>query len=247
MKLPKLTFFILLGSVLVGPALARTWTNKEGKQIEAELIKYDKISKKITIKSGGIEQTLALSDFSESDQKWVANHASAVDKSNDTNKDENNAAKVEIKMPNDEIFLLLGKTPAEVSEALKTLKMVEDVKSVKIINEEKPDNGIVMTKNIYDDGKVMFIFTDEKLACIDILLNEGYKGVMPLGLKKEIKQQDARAILEPQGFKLADFGEIPPGWGLAYRLNGAPNKVVSIMTQKPQSPELAVIRIMIRN
>lgn len=246
MKFPKPVLIISLVCVLAVPALARTWTNKDGKKIEADFVKYDTESNRVTIQSGNEEQTFALGDFSENDQKWVADHVAGLAEGKNPKAAEEADKKEEIKFPDDKIFLLLDKTPAEVAAALKTLKMVEDIDSVVIRNRENLDGEIVRIQHIYDDGKVIFAYAGEKLQTIDIDLNNGYKGVMPMGLKKDMTQKEATEILKKQDFNLVDWGTSPPGWGLAHRLNSLPHKVVAIMTLEAQSPELAVIRIMNR-
>ena len=47
-----------------------------------------------------------------------------------------------------------------------------------------------------------------------------------------------------QDFKLMDWGETPPGWGVAYSLKSSPDKYVSIMSLKPDAREFAIIRFM---
>ncbi len=236
MKPAKIALLLSLGFFLADTAFARTWIDKDGKEIEAEFVKADEKGEILTLKKGEKDFSIALKTLSENDQKWIAEHLAALEeaKKNEAKPNE----------PKDEIFLLLNKSPEEVTAALKTLKMVDDMESLKTAKRVKFSDGSEGIQHIFDGGKVKFEYFGGKLTGIDLCLNDGYTGVMPLGLKKEMRQKEATALLEKHDFKLIDWGTSPPGWGLAHSLNSSPKKVVAVMTLLADSPELAVVRIM---
>ncbi len=118
---PSLRFILLafLGISITGSSSARIWTKKDGTKLEANFVKYDTASKILTVNAGGKEQKISAVDLISEDQERLSNrkHADAVPASPEVAKDE--------------IFSLLGKSTADVTGALKTLKLVEDLESMK--------------------------------------------------------------------------------------------------------------------
>ena len=236
MHFSSIGVLLSLGLFLTGLTSARTWVNKDGKEIEAEFIAYDDGEGTVTIKKGAKEYILSVDTISENDQKWIAEHVSALKHEKDK--------QMEPKGASDEIFVLLNKSPEDVATALKTLKMVEDIKSLKVDKLKKVADGSLGVQHSYDSGKVKFAYFEDKLDTIELFLMDGYTGAMPLGLTKSFGQNEATEILKKQDFRMIDSGRSPPGWGRAHSLISSRSKVVSVMTLRSDSPELAVIRIM---
>lgn len=71
------SLFVLSASPL--HAESRTWSNREGKTIQAELVTYDSETKKVTLKlSNGTNATLALDALSDADQSWLTERQSKL-------------------------------------------------------------------------------------------------------------------------------------------------------------------------
>lgn len=231
---PSFRFILLafLGISITGSSSARTWKKKDGTELEANFVKYDAATKILTVNAGGKEQKISAVDLISEDQERLSNrkHADAMPASPEVAKDE--------------IFSLLGKSTADVTGALKTLKLVEDLESVKtakIRNRKDTMDGI---DHSYDNEKISLRFFNDKLYTISLNLMNGYKGSLPLGLKKDMTQKVSGARLDSLGFQLLDWGHIEPGWGVARALdNTSPEQIVAIMTNEPDSPELAIIRM----
>jgi hypothetical protein len=76
---------IILGSLVFLSTVplhaeSRTWSNREGKTIQATLVKYDSETKKVTLElSNSKEVILAISTLSDSDQSWLIDRQNKLD------------------------------------------------------------------------------------------------------------------------------------------------------------------------
>jgi hypothetical protein len=70
---------ILALTLWSAPASPRTWTNTEGKKIEAEILRVT--AKEAVLKVGATEHKVPLAKLSEEDKKWIADNASLSKKS----------------------------------------------------------------------------------------------------------------------------------------------------------------------
>lgn len=231
---PSLRFILLafLGISITGTSSARIWKKKDGTELEADFVKYEAATKTLTVNAGGKEQTIPAGDLIPEDQERLRKRKNA------------DAVPASPEVAKDEIFSLLGKSTADVTGALKRLKLVEDMESVKttkIRNRKDTMDGI---DHSYDDDRITLRIFNDKVYTINLNLMNGYKGSLPFGLKKDMTQKVSGARLDSLGFQLLDWGYIEPGWGVARALdNTSPEQIVAIMTNKPDAPELAIIRM----
>lgn len=71
---------LLLFQAIYTQAEARTWSNREGKEIQAELVSYDAEAKRVTIKlANGKQSTLLIETLSDSDQGWLKDRQKEID------------------------------------------------------------------------------------------------------------------------------------------------------------------------
>lgn len=231
---PFLRFILLalLGISITDSSSARIWKKKDGTELEANFVKYDPATKILTVHAGGKEQTIPAGDLISEDQERLSNRKTK----------EAVAASPEV--AKDGIFSLLGKSTADVTGALKTLKLVEDLESVKITKIRNRKDTMDGIDQSYDNGKFSLRFFNDKLYTINLNLMDGYTGSMPFGLKKDMTQKSSGERLDALGFQLLDWGHTDPGWGVARSLdNTSPEQIIAIMTIKASAPELAIIRM----
>ena len=76
----SVVFFALIAAALIAvgnaPALARPWTNRAGKTIEADFVRLD--GDKVVLLVGGKETPVALDQLSDADQKFAREQAAAI-------------------------------------------------------------------------------------------------------------------------------------------------------------------------
>lgn len=227
----RIVLLSLLGICMTGSAFARIWTMKDGRELEANFVKYDAATKTLTVNAGGKEELIALTDLIYEDRKRLIERTHA------------DIAPASPEVAKDEIFSLLGKSTADVAIALKNLKLVENMESVIIEKIRDSKDTMDGFDHSYDNEKISLRFYNDKLYTISLYLMNGYAGRLPLGLKKSMTQKVSGDRLESLGFQTISWGHSDPGWGVARALDASPEKIVAIMTMQPDSPELSVVRV----
>lgn len=206
---------------------------KDGKTLEGDFVHYDSINKTLTVNAGGKEQMIALVDLIREDQRRL------------TNRNQAGFTEAAPEVEKDEIFSLLGKSTADVTNALIKLKLVENMDSAKIQKIRDSKDTVDGFDHSYDNGKISLRFFNDKLYTISLYLMNGYAGSLPLGLKKDMTQTTSGDRLESLGFQTVSWGYAEAGWGVARALDAPPGKIVAIMTEKANAPELAIVRMKI--
>lgn len=204
---------------------------RDGRQLEANFVKYDAATNTLTVNAGGKEELIALADLDEDDRRRLTGRTRA------------DIAQASPEVAKDEIFSLLGKSTADVAIALKNLKLVEKMESVEIKKIRNYKDTMDGLDHSYDHEKISLRFFNDKLYTISLYLMNGYEGKLPLGLKKSMTQKVSGARLESLGFQPISWGHSHPGWGVARALDASPEKIVAIMTVQPDAPELAIVRV----
>ena len=147
-KTAKIAFLISIGLFLADVSSARIWIGKNGNKIDAEFVKFDPEAKTVTIRQGDIEHKVAFDNLGEEDQTWVVGQNATPAEEPQKDGVPNGAS--------NEILLLLNKAPEEVAVAIKTSKVVEDLKSLETTPRQRRSDGSMGFRHSYDSGKVTF-------------------------------------------------------------------------------------------